>query len=342
MEGFDSIDWVPGLPIELGLECLTRLPHSAHLVAAGVCRKWRELIQRPEFYHQRRHLGYTRKVACLVQALPAQALPDGSKPGGSPSYAVTVFDPASGSWERLNPVPGFPNGLPLFCQLAGCEGKLVAMGGWDPKSYDPVSDVFVYDFTTREWRVGAPMPLKRSFFAAAGVGGHVYVAGGHDESKNALRSAWAYDPRGDEWTELPQLSQERDECEGLAVNGAEFWVVSGYSTQRQGAFEGSAEVYEPGAAEWRRVDGAWELGQCPRSCVGMGKDGRLVSWAEPNSQVGVGACGVALGELTILTGSEYQGAPQAFYFGGQDGKFARISVPEEFTGFFQSGCCVEI
>lgn len=330
------------MPAEVGVECLTRLPYSAHQVASGVCRKWREVLRSPEFYHHRRRLGYTREVACLVQALPEQALPDGSKPRGSPSYAITVFDPVSGSWERLGPVPRFQSGLPLFCQLAGCEGKLIVMGGWDPQSYNPVSDVFVYDFTIREWRVGAPMPSKRSFFAAAAVGGRVYVAGGHDESKNALRSAWAYDPRSDEWAELPLLSQDRDECEGLAVNDGEFWVVSGYATERQGAFEASAEVYVPGAAEWRRIDGAWERSRCPRSCAGVASEGRLVNWAESNSEIRVGACGVAMGELTLLTGSECQAAPQRFYFGGQDGKFEKIHVPGDFSGFVQSGCCVEI
>ncbi|KAK4762414.1 hypothetical protein SAY86_008182 [Trapa natans] len=345
MENFNSTEWIPGLPVEMGLECLIRIPYPAHQVASGVCRKWRELLQCPEFYNHRRRLGYTCKVVCLIQVLPPESLPDESKPRGSPRYGVTVFDPVSRSWERIAPPPRFSSGLPLFCRLAGCEGKLVVMGGWDPQSYDPVSDVFVYDFTAGEWHAGAPMPSKRSFFAAAGVGGRVYVAGGHDEGKNAMRSAWAYDPRGDEWAELPQLSQERDECEGLTVaadGGGEFWAVSGYATERQGAFEASAEVYVPGAAEWRRVDHAWEPSKCPRSCVAVTRDGRLVNLAESSSGVRIGACGVTLGELTLLTGSEYQGGPQRLYFGGQDGKFEKMSMPEDFSGFVQSGCCVEI
>ncbi|KAK4779577.1 hypothetical protein SAY87_015683 [Trapa incisa] len=341
MEIFNSTDLIPDLPVEIGLECLSRLPFPTHQVASGVCWKWRELLQSPEFYHHRRRLGYTRKVACFVQALPPQPLPDEGKPRGSPRYAVTVFDPVCRSWERLGPPPRFTAGLPLFCRLAGCEGKLVVMGGWDPQSYEPASDVFVYDFTTGEWCAGTPMPSKRSFFAAAGVGGRVYVAGGHDESKNAMKSAWAYDPRGGEWTELPPLCQERDECEGLD-GGGEFWVVSGYATERQGAFEASAEVYVPGASEWQRVDGVWEPSKCPRSCVAVARDGRLVKLGESSLGDRIGACGVALGELTVMTGSEYQGGPQKFYLGRQDGKIEKISVPEDFSGFVQSGCCVEI
>lgn len=346
MESFELSDLIPGLPGEIGLECLTRLPYASHPVASWVCRSWHQLLESREFYHHRRHLGYTRKVACLVQALPRplpQPEADGSKPSDSPSYAITVFDPVGRTWERLDPVPGYPGGLPLFCQVAGCEGgKLVVMGGWDPASYDPVTDVFLYDIASRRWRRCAPMPSKRSFFAMGSHGGRIYVAGGHDENKNALRTAWAYDPWRDEWAELPPMTRERDECEGIVAGGV-FWVVSGYGTDSQGEFEGSAEAYAGG--EWRLAEGVWEAGRCPRSSVaGFRGDGRLVSWSESDSRVRVGPSGVALGDMTLVTGSEYQGAAQGFYVrAGQGGKFERVGdVPDEFGGFVQSGCCVAI
>ncbi|KAJ4830621.1 hypothetical protein Tsubulata_039361 [Turnera subulata] len=355
MESFDLGELMPGLPEELGLECMTRLPYTAHRVASRVCRRWRELLESKAFYYHRKKHGYTHKVACLVQAINGSSTSTESPPspaaegklGNSPSFGITAFDSVNQTWERLDPVPKYPNGLPLFCQLASCEGKLVVMGGWDPASYDPVTDVFVYDFTSRRWNQGKDMPSKRSFFAIGAIGSRVYVAGGHDESKNALKTAWAYDLDRDEWTELAQLNQERDECEGVVI-GDRFWVVSGYGTDGQGSFEGNAEVYEPGSDSgsggWRRVEEVWEAGRCPRSCVGAGKDGKLVNWGELEAGVRVGACGVMLGSgRVLLTGSEYQGAPQGFYLGeGQNGKAARISVPEEFSGFVQSGCCVEI
>lgn len=346
-------DWIPGLPEELGLECLTRLPYSAHSIASRVCRPWRSLLQSDEFYHHRRENGYTRKVACLVQALPppppapeAVELTNRPKsPNGSPGYGIAVFDSASRTWERLDPIPKYPSGLPMFCQLGSCQGKLVVMGGWDPVTYRPVTDVFVYDFTTCWWTKGKAMPSKRSFFAIGSHESRVYIAGGHDEGKNALKSAWAYDLRRDEWTELTQMSRERDECQGVVI-GDEFWVVSGYGTASQGAFEGGAEVLDIGSGRWRLVDGAWEEGQCPRACGGggIGRDGRLVSWAELDSAVRVGTRGVGLGSRTLVMGSEYEGAKQGMYIkdGGQNGKLERVTVPGEFCGFVQSGCCVEI
>lgn len=221
------------------------------------------------------------------------------------------------------------------------------LGGWDPASYEPLTAVFVYDFKTSEWRKGRDMPGKRSFFAIGSAMGRVYVAGGHDENKNALSTAWAYDPRSDEWAVLGPMGRERDECEGVVV-GDEFWVVSGYGTERQGVFDGSAEVLDIGSGRWRVVEGVWETGRCPRSCVGIGKDGKVVNWRGLDLDPGlkVGLRGVAVGSRILLTGSEYEGAPNGFYLvemeEGQKRKLRKLSVPVGFSGFVQSGCCVEI
>ncbi|XP_042480442.1 F-box/kelch-repeat protein At2g44130-like [Macadamia integrifolia] len=336
------MELIPGLPEEIGLECLTRLPYTAHQVATQVCSRWRELLESPAFYQLRKHSGNTHKVACLVQSLPAVS--DGRKPTGPPPYRIAVFDPVSRNWERLEAIPSYPDGLPIFCRVSSVEGKLVVMGGWDPASWDPVKDVFVFDFTTRKWRRGKDMPSKRSFFAAGAVEGRVFVAGGHDESKNALRSAWAYDVRRDEWEELCSMREERDECEGLVV-GNEFWVVSGYGTEHQGRFEKSAEVYELGLNRWRLVEEAWVGDRCPRGCVDLGRDGKLICWADANVAVGAGACAVGLGEKTLVAGSSQLGATQGLFLvenGGQNGKFEKIDVPDQFSGFIHSGCCVEI
>ncbi|XP_047307848.1 F-box/kelch-repeat protein At2g44130-like [Impatiens glandulifera] len=337
---------IPGLPDEIGLECLSRLHYTAQPAAARTCRRWLDLLQSRDYYTIRNHLGYTTHMACLLQSLPPPSIsPSDEEPKltnsglSSPSCVITLFDPVSQIWNRLAPVSDH---LPLFCQIASSEGKLVVMGGWDPASYDPVSSVFVYDFITRRWRQGKNMPSKRSFFAIGATKGRVYIAGGHDGNKNALNSAWTYDIRSDEWTELTRMSQERDECEGLII-GDEFWVISGYRTEFQGAFESSAEIYQLRTGEWRRVERAWTPGLSPRSCARLGNDGRLTSWAELDSAVSAEACGLILGAQSLVMGSAHLGASLRFFIGeGQDGKLERIDVPDEFSGFVQSSCCVEV
>ncbi|KAL3534000.1 hypothetical protein ACH5RR_007521 [Cinchona calisaya] len=342
-QGLEFVELIPGLPEELALECLTRLHYSAHGGASRVCKRWLQLLQSRDFYYNRKKSGQTHKAACLVQALPVLSE---SKPVSPPSYGISVFDSVSGTWDRVDPLPKYPNGLPLFCQITSTEGKLFVMGGWDPSSWDPVKDVFMYEFTTRRWNRCADLPSNRTFFAVGAAEGKIFIAGGHDESKNALSSAWVFDIKGNEWTELTRMSEERDECEGILI-GSEFWVVSGYDTESQGGFKSSAEFYELGTGQWKRVEDAWGVTQCPRSCVRAGQNSQFTSWAECDSAVRVATCGVDLGERALVTGSAYQGAPHGFYLaekskGGQNGKITKLDVPDDFSGFVQSCCCVEI
>ncbi|KAF5186549.1 F-box/kelch-repeat protein [Thalictrum thalictroides] len=348
----DQMEFIPGLPEDIGLECLTRLQYTTHRVASRVCHQWRDLLESRDFYNHRKKSGFTRKLACLVQSLPIQQPADSKiqKPITPSSFGITVFDPNNQSWDRLSPIPKYPFGLPLFSQLCSMEGKLVVMGGWNPVSWQPVKDVFIYDFTTQQWKQGKDMPSKRSFFAAAALDGLVFIAGGHDENKNALKSAWTYDVRRDEWTELTQMSEERDECEGVVIE-SEFCVVSGYGTEEQGKFRKCAEFYDVERNEWRKDDEVWIQGKCPRGCVGVNRlrGKSLICLAElDSSEVRFGTCGVKLGEfMSLVTGSAYQGTTQGFYTvvnmnDRQNCKLTKIEMEDDFSGFVQSGCCVEV
>jgi N-acetylneuraminic acid mutarotase len=141
------------------------------------------------------------------------------------------------------------------------------IGGWHPSHWKAMNSVFIYDLSSCTWRRGADMPRVRSFFAySVSPDGLIYVAGGHDDDKNALRAAEAYDVEEDRWEILPPMSQERDECQGVFIDG-KFTVISGYATESQGRFEKSAEVYDPSTGFWSKLANMWSTGGCPRSCV---------------------------------------------------------------------------
>jgi hypothetical protein len=280
-----------------------------------------------------------------------------------------LHDPAAGgSWA---PLPAPPGGgrLPLFCQLAaagegGPAAKLLVLGGWDPETWAPTAAVHVYDFLSGAWRRGADMPPpRRSFFACAAVGGKVFVAGGHDEEKNALRSAAAYDAESDTWTALPDMARERDEPRGVCVGG-KFVVVGGYPTEAQGRFAGSAEAFDPATWSWGPVqERVIEDGACPRTCCAappaaagsrmyMLRDGCVVArdaegggrWrtlaclpedaraATTVASIGDGRVVVLGAEQTVYVLSHNQETPS----------WTRVVAPLEFAGHVQAACCVQI
>lgn len=243
----------------------------------------------------------------------------------------------------------------------------MVVGGWHPETWAPTDAVFVYDFLTGAWRRGAPMPgPRRSFFACAAVGGAVYVAGGHDEEKNALRSALAYDPEADAWAQLPDMAAERDEPRGLCAGGR-FLVVGGYPTEAQGRFVGSAEAFDPAASAWAAVqEGLLEDGACPRTCCAapgtaermyMLRDGHIVardgangSW-RPVAQVPEDARTAATvsaipeGRVVVI-GSGCHGGDQTVYVlreeAGKGASWTRAAPPPEFSGHVQAACFLEI
>ncbi|XP_012700569.1 LOW QUALITY PROTEIN: F-box/kelch-repeat protein At1g80440-like [Setaria italica] len=374
---------IPGLPEEVARECLVRVGFDQLPVVRRISRQWKSEVESPDYHRLRRAEGLARPVLALAQAQPAAPADDAAPAahkhsstaasgGPANSYRMVLLDPVEGRWAPLPALPGPTESLPLFCQVAALDGgqgrkRLVVVGGWDPETWAPMDAVFVYDFLTGAWRRGAPMPgPRRSFFACAAVGGAVYVAGGHDEEKNALRSALAYDPDADAWAWLPDMAAERDEPRGLCVAGR-FLVVGGYPTQAQGRFVGSAEAFDPATSAWVPVqDGLIEDGACPRTCCAapgasermyMLRDGHLVardgpaaSW-RPVAQVPEDALTAATvsaipdGRVVVI-GAGCHGGDQTVYVlreeAGKGASWARAPAPPEFSGHVQAACSLQI
>ncbi|CAA7403063.1 unnamed protein product [Spirodela intermedia] len=367
---------IPGLPDDVARACLTRVPYPGFRAVRSVCKQWREELESPAFHEVRRGGGLNRTLVALAQSEQPSSAASVSPlhknhhraSSGTMPYRMALFEPDSGTWDDLPTAPDhLPHGLPLFCQVAATGRTLVVLGGWDPSSWAASDEVFIYDFLSGDWRRGAPMPgPRRSFFACASDSHRtVYVAGGHDDEKNALRSAMAYDVERDEWAPLPDMAKERDECKGVFRGGA-FLVVGGYSTETQGQFGKCSEAFDAAARRWSPVDeDALATGLCPRTCV-AGDEGlyRCTSshvefrgdsgestWlpvAELPEEVRLAPCAVALpGGRLMVVGSACHGGPHSCYIlEPADGKrprpWRRAAVPEEYSGHVQASCCLQI
>ncbi|KAL5576389.1 hypothetical protein UlMin_018088 [Ulmus minor] len=354
------MELIPGLPDDVARECLIRMAHQDFHTVASTCRNWKSEIQSPDFWRRRNTVGCTQTLILMTQAVYQGREFATTKYLASPTYRLTVFEPATGNWSELNPNPGKSNGLPMFCQLVRVGSELVVLGGWDPATWSASNAVFIYNFLLNRWRRGADMPgVRRSFFACASDSDRtVFVAGGHDDHKNALRSAMVYNVAKDEWLSVADMARERDECKGLFRCG-KFHVIGGYPTESQGRFESSAEAFDSSTWQWDQLsDEFLDAGMCPRTCV-SGTDGLLylcrdgevaarhdATWkkvADLPSEVQKIAYVVAWGDKLLVIGSRIFGEPHTAYV--LDTKrltWTKMVVPEEFCTHVQSACSLEL
>uniref|UniRef100_A0A5B7BT57 F-box domain-containing protein n=1 Tax=Davidia involucrata TaxID=16924 RepID=A0A5B7BT57_DAVIN len=356
------MELIPGLPDDVGLECLIRVPYKHISSVASVCRSWKVEIELSEFWWHRKAAGFSRSVVVLAQArVDPTRTPGIMKCLATPVYRLTVCELDTCSWSEMPPVPGYSGGLPMFCQVAGVGLNLVVMGGWNPVTWEVSNAVFIYNFVLGRWRRGADMPGgSRSFFACASdCDRTVFVAGGHDDEKNSLRSALAYDVAKDEWSRLPDMAGERDECKGL-FHGDKFHVIGGYHTEMQGRFERSAETFDVATWQWDQVQEDFlETATCPSTCVNS-QDGRQYmcrgdgdvavlqnsTWqpvAELPAEVHNTSYVTAWQGKMLVIGSPRFGEPHSAYaLDLKSHTWKKVEAPEEYSGHVQSGCCLEI
>ncbi|CAN4098364.1 unnamed protein product [Withania somnifera] len=360
------MDLIPGLPNDIALECLIRLPLDQFPKAVSVSKNWKSQITLPEFLRRRKISGMTQPVLAMVQAMVATVKkPEGGIALSSTQvYRLSVCDLENGSWYDLPPIPELIDGLPRFCRIVGVGSDLVVIGGCDPDTWRVMDCVFVYSFLSGSWRRGSDMPgHQRLFFGCASDSNRmIIVAGGHDDEKNALKSVLSYDVVKDEWGTLPDMFMERDECKVVFHKG-KFHVIGGYPTWEQGHFGKSAEVFDLATWQWCLEDDFLsEIRICPNTCT-EGDDGRLYMCQEGDVSVNgnstwrklgrlpAGITSVAYltacqGKLILVGNGQFDEVHSAYALDrrsdGKLEKWTKIDNTDEYSGHVQYGCCLEI
>jgi hypothetical protein len=203
----------------------------------------------------------------------------------------------------------------------------------------------------------------RTFFACSSDNRRtIFVAGGHDDEKNALRSALAYDVVDDKWVELPDMSSERDECKAVFRRG-KFIVVGGYTTENQGRFERNAEAFDFMTWKWGQVEEEFlDCATCPMTLVDGGDDdesvymcygGDLVAmrghtWQRmgkiPDEIRNVAYVGAYDGVVVVIGSSGYGEVHMGYVFDVKksNNNWRKLDCPDGFKGHVQTGCVLEI
>ena len=116
-----------------------------------------------------------------------------------------VFDPKSGTWAKLPPLPAPRSSHDLIA----VGDKLVAVGGWEMKGKGTRTDwhdtALVLDLAAAEPKWEAiPQPFQRRALAAAAVGSKVYVIGGMTPD-GPTRRVDVLDLETKQWSRGPDL-----------------------------------------------------------------------------------------------------------------------------------------
>ena len=114
------------------------------------------------------------------------------------------FDPATGKWETLPPLPDPRSSHDVVV----IGNKIIVTGGWAlrGKRTDWADTLAILDLSAQNpaWTT-AKQPFRRRALMAAALDGKMYVIGGFDEKSEIVRDVSIYDPATNTWSQGPQL-----------------------------------------------------------------------------------------------------------------------------------------
>jgi N-acetylneuraminic acid mutarotase len=150
------------------------------------------------------------------------------------------YSAATNSWTTLAPMHMERDWL---ASATGLDGKVYAIGGYNP-GCDCVTDTAeVYSPATNSWAFIAPLPVPRLMAAATtGPDGRIYLLGGGSMLNEGTVRAFAYTPSTNTWASLADMH------DGKAAFGA--------ATGGNGkiyAFATTAEAYSPVHDRWTKI-----------------------------------------------------------------------------------------
>ncbi|AQK57266.1 Putative F-box containing family protein [Zea mays] len=260
---------IAGLPDELLLEILARVPRASLPPLPAVCRRFASLLASQAFLQLRRASGRLRPCLLAVSSSSARALLLHLHASASASASASSLEVSA------LPLPPRCGGAAFAHARAVAVGRHVYLVGRGATlRVDPL---------TGAARACAATLFPRSKFAAAAVGARIYVSGGSARTA----AVEEYDPAADAWRVVAEAPRRRYGCAGAGAGGV-FYVAGGVAVSGGGA-AGTA---------------ALEAHACAGSVDALHVGSGARAWARPRAVPGggcvVGACGAGDGHLYVV------------------------------------------
>ncbi|GLJ14991.1 hypothetical protein SUGI_0244760 [Cryptomeria japonica] len=252
---------IPGLPEDLGMQCLVRVRYRYHRNLRAECKSWNALLSCQHFYEERqaRHEQCEEGVVSLCESKESENKCD---------FDVVIYYPLAQWWERLPQIPaefGLKYREYHRCVFVRSTKQLVVVGLFNRRGYR--EGVLIFNFLSRRWRLSADVPFTRKFFAcaASASGGLVYVAGSYipkGPSTSCQRlEGFVYNVEENKWDFLPPADYvpfgSLYFCASVFLDGK--FYVAPHESQ-------IAQVYDPHTRLWKNINSDSNADYI-RSCV---------------------------------------------------------------------------
>ncbi|XP_031503421.1 F-box/kelch-repeat protein SKIP4 [Nymphaea colorata] len=196
---------IHGLPDDLALLCLARVPRTYHHVLKCVSKRWKALLCSDVWYSCRQNLQLAESWVYAFCRDSCDCL------------CIYVLDPSRRCWKHIKDPP-IPCMKRYGMAYAVLERKLYLLGGCG-ESEDASDDAYCYDALTDTWEKVASLLVPRCHFACEALDGCLYAVGGMGLTYESLQTWEIYDPHVNSWQCSSDPSIPSDIGESAIVNG---------------------------------------------------------------------------------------------------------------------------
>lgn len=253
---------ISGLPDDIALFCLARVPRRYHHVLKCVSRRWRALVCGETWHlYRREHNLDEAWVYALCRDNEGRA-------------CFYLLDAERRCWKPFQGV------LPQFLKRKGiaCEalGKKLYLLGGCRLSEDASDEVYCYDASTNSWEEAAPLKIARCYCICQALNGRLYAIGGMGSGSN-LCSWDTYDPNSNSWT-THSNSSVFPEIEDSVALDEKLYILCGekvYNPRAMSFRRGTSLIspkpevlaYDPSEDVWQKIDNNMVSGWCGPAVV---------------------------------------------------------------------------
>lgn len=253
---------IPGLPDDIAICCLLRLPFDAHPECRRVCRRWRWLLGSKERFFNMRKLIGLREPWLFTLAF--------HRCTGRIQWQVLGLGGGGFSWHTIPAMPcrdrACPRGFGLIATPD--SSSLVVCGGMLSDMECPLHLVLSYYLLHNRWKVLPPMLTPRSSFAGALINDLIYVAGGFSSNHFELSSAEVFAPSTSTWRPITPMQTNMAAYDSAVING-KLYITEGWVWPF--LFSPRGQVYDPLSDSWESMASGMREGWTGMSAVVEGR-----------------------------------------------------------------------